>query len=211
MADLAVVLNAIVAKHNRRIAGEAIIALGVGIGTSLVVFGFVFWISYLALWFTRPFGLRNAAAVAAIITGVFALMSVWSAWRRHDPMENIQAMDPTLHDLQMGLGYALGVPVVNRQSIAGFSSLLIGGPANAMDAWSIWRSRLPTDAATISQAAQLLHDARNGLAARMVRNAQALAVLHRLGLIKVVSRGREAQVQTTIKAMEVLNPNKSMS
>jgi hypothetical protein len=154
----------------------------------------------------RPIRIGTATTSALPVTGLFALVSIWSAWRRHDPFDKVQAMNPNIQDLQLGLGYALGVPVINRQSMAGFASLLVGGPANLMDAWSIWRTRLRADAACVRDAAQLLELSRSagGISSRMIRDRRAAAVLYRLGLIKAGAHGGEMIVQPTIKGSEML-------
>lgn len=192
-------------QFNRKLIGEAVITLAVGVVLCVLIFGGVFWISYVILWMTHPFGIRHIALAALGITIVFALASLWSAWRRSDPISRVEAMDQSRQNLQLGLGYAMGLPVVNRQSLAGLASLLIGGPANVMESVSIWCSRLPTDSAFIARTAKTLQDSRDGLAAQSVGDPRVIVVLHRLGLIKATSHGLgKIELQPTAKGMELL-------
>src|ERR1043165_9302326 len=91
-------IRKLIIGENRRILGEAIITLAMGLGTIILVFGGVFWISWLAFtMMLGSFAIGSPATTALIITGVFALISIWSAWRKHDPISNVQAMDENLH------------------------------------------------------------------------------------------------------------------
>ena len=194
-----------IAEHNRKILGEAAITLLVGIGTSLLVFGVVFWLSWFAFTVIfRDFQIGSASTTALIITGIFAMVSIFSAWRKHDPIENVQAMDGNVQSLQLGLGYAMGVPIVNRQSAAGIASLLIGGPANIMEACTLWRNRLKVNPALLSAAAQLLGESRKGVPMQMVRDPKAVALLHRLGLVKTAHEQGKLQIIATVKGADVV-------
>src|SRR5262245_60114573 len=203
-------LHKLIIAENRRIVGEAVITLGVGVGVGVcvIVYGVLLWLS----WFVFTMCLASirigsALTSALIVTSLFVLASIWSAWRRHDPMENVQGMDPKLQGLQLGLGYALGVPVVNRQSLAGIASLFIGGPANLMDAWAIFRTRIKADSACVHSAAQLLEQSSSvdGVSSRMIRDPRAAGVLYRLGLIKAAAwSGPDLIVHPTIKGSELL-------
>jgi hypothetical protein len=199
-------LYKLIQAENRKIMGEFLVTLAVGFGVCALVYGVLFWLSWFAftVWL-RSIRVGSAATSALIVTGLFALASIWSAWRRHDPFENVEAMNPDVQNVQLGLGYALGVPIVNRQSMAGFASLFIGGPANLMDAWAIWRTRPRADAACIAEAAQQLERSRAGIPSRMI-DQRAAVVLYRLGLIKAVAQsGGEMIVQPTQKGLELLS------
>jgi len=204
MSDaLAARLNQLIAAENRRIIGEAVIAMLVGAATCILVYGGMFWIVYLALYFTRPFGLRQPALASLVITGVFMLFSVISAWRRVDPIDDVEAMDPAKQSLQMSLGYMAGVPVLNRQSIAGFASLFIGGPMNLIDGSTLFRSRIRCDASTIASAAGILSACRDGLPLSPALLPAAIGLLFRLGLIKAASHGSGAiELHLTAKGLE---------
>ncbi len=200
-------LKRLVSTHNRAVIGEALVTFGLGVVLCVVVFGAVFWLTWLAftVWL-RPWRIGSAVTTAMIVTGLFGAVSVFSAVRRHEPMADIQGMDPTLHQLQLNLGYVLGVPIVNRQSLAGFAALLIGGPANLLEAWSIWRSRIGADAACIRDAAQLLDQCRRGVSPAHIQNRRSAALLFRLGLIKAVPSEKEKVVlQCTAKGLDLLH------
>lgn len=198
-------LARLIHQHNLAILGEAAIALGVGLITCVIVFGGVFWLAWLTFMFAlQDFQIGSAATTAWIITGVFALVSTWSAWRRLDPIERVEAEDDTALNIQLGLGYATCFPVVNRQSIAGFASLLIGGPANIMDACRLWRSRFKVDVDLRAEAHRILVASRQGIAPQQVRDPRAIALLHRLGLIKALQQNNAVQLQATVKGLELL-------
>ncbi|MCI0362723.1 MAG: hypothetical protein L0Y44_02845 [Phycisphaerales bacterium] len=198
-------LGKLLAEHNRKIMLDSATSLAVGLITCVLIFGGVFWLSWLAftLWL-HGIRIGSAATSALIVTGLFALVSIWSAWRRHDPLANLEAMDPVLQDLQLGAGYALGVPVVNRQSVAGFAALLIGGPANLLDAWSVWRGRLRASSTLLTEASLMLQQSQAGVSLQMTKNPQLVVVLHRLGLVKAVRENEKVILRTTSKGDEVL-------
>src|SRR5262245_26342023 len=205
VATLDTQLRELAASYDRKIVGESLTTLLVGLVTSVVVYGVVFWLSWLAFTIALPqYRIGSAATTALLITAVAVLVSVFSAWRKHDPFQNVQGMDPKVQGLQMSLGYAMGIPIVNRQSLAGIASLLIGGPANIMDAIAIWRTRLRADARTLESADQLLRACRQGVAPSMTLERKAVALLYRLGLIKAVQQGDSVMIQATAKGMELL-------
>lgn len=190
---------------NHKIMGESLIALGVGAITSLIVFGVMFWLSWFAFTtFFHSFRVGSASTTALVITGVFALVAIFSAWRRHDPFSNVQAMDDNVQSMQLGLGYAMGVPIVNRQSAAGIASLLIGGPANIMDSMALWRTRIRGSSASIEAAAQALSQSAKGVPVSMIADRSAIAILHRLGLVKVVNEQNKLIVRSTVKGSEIV-------
>jgi len=192
-------------SHDRKIIGEAMTTLLVGAVTCIVVYGFVFWLSWLAFALVlRQYRIGSTATTASLVTGIAVLVSILSAWRKHDPFQNVQGMDQRVQNLQMGLGYATGIPIVNRQSLAGIASLLIGGPANIMDAIAVWRTRPHTDASTLEAADRLLRASRQGAAPSISTERNAVALLYRLGLIKAVQQGDSIMIQATAKGMELL-------
>lgn len=199
-------LRTLIATENRKIAGEALLTAALGLGISLVVYGGVFWLSWIAFFFwLRGLRIGSETTSALLVTAVFALGGIVAAWRRHDPMDSVRGMDPDMHDLQMGLGYALGVPVVNRQSIAGFASLLIGGPANVLEAFALWRKRLPADAMTAADAVQLLEQSRHNLTLNATHDRKQIVLLHRLGLVKTAAQSGRITLALTMKGAEFLN------
>lgn len=199
-------LTPLIKKENRKIIGEAALTFLVGIVTVLLVFGGVFWISYLFTWFLHPFGLHSPGVLSLIVTTIFLVISVYNAWRRHDPIEHVEAMDQTLQNLQLGAGYALGVPVLNRQSIAGFGSLFISGPANILGAWSLWRTTIRTNDDLTARAFGLLNRCKAGVPAERIPDPAPVALLLRLRLIKAVTRpgGNIIELQLTAKGSELL-------
>lgn len=200
-------LNALVAEQNRKIITEAIITLLVGIATCVIVYGMAFWIVWLAIIFFGGSYRQHAILIAAIIVVVFVIFSIWYASRGFDPIRDVD-IDLSVkrhHGADLIVGLALGIPILRRESLAGFASLLIGGPANLLDAWSLWQGRLHADANTISQAQEVFASARQGIAVEQISNPYNIVLLHRLGLVKAISHGNgRIELQTTAKGTDLL-------
>jgi hypothetical protein len=78
--------------RNRELVLDACVTAALGVLFSLLTFGFVFWVAWLAGWM---WGSRWRVGLvpwqlAAIVTGIFALASTVSAWRRVDPFAKLQ-------------------------------------------------------------------------------------------------------------------------
>lgn len=200
-------LAAFVRDHNRRIIGEALLTLGIGVGSCLIIFGVIYWLAFLAFTMCfRGFAWGGPSMMAGAITGVFLLASVWSAWRGVDPIAeaDIVVDDSPGRELEDALAFSMGVPVLRRDGLAGIGSLLIGGPANVFDAFALWRTRLPCSAALVAEADALLRSCAAGVNPKQVRTPEAIALLYRLKLIKASHRpGGELLLQQTQKGTEV--------
>ena len=99
---------------------------------------------------------------------------------------------------------SLGIPIIRRASLAGYASLLIGGPANLLDAWALWRSRIRADDALLDGAGKLLKDAVQGVPADQVNNPSAVALLARMGLIKAtIAQNDQLILQATAKGADL--------
>lgn len=199
-------LKLLIASERRRNAGEVIITFLVGVISCLLIYGVTFWTIWLGIYLFGGSYRHQALLVAFIIVVVFALFSFWYAWRGIDPISDvdIDLTVPRRHGAELAIGLALGIPIIRRASLAGFASLLIGGPANLLDAWSLWRSRLRADDALLDAASKLLRDAVQGISADQVNNPSAVALLARMGLIKAnIGQNDQLILQATVKGAEM--------
>ena len=202
-------IRQLVAERNHQLGVEAAVEAGLGLLFSAIVFGGVFWTTWLVCFFVafRP------TLIAAIVTGVFAAVSTISAWRRVDPYADLAPLtvDEKLRErTTLGLGYVIGFPMVTRRSLSGAAAVLIGGPANLFEAWSTWRHRLPAGDRLLHEAATVFQEADRGLDLQSVRDPGAANVLHRLGLIRTEVTGRDAvTIRLTQKGEDVARPSAS--
>lgn len=199
-------IGRLIAQRNRELSLQAGVELVLGVIFTIVVFGVVFWIAYLAGFFCLSFW--RPMNFALIVTGIFAVVAVCSAWRQVDPFANVMPLtegQEFRQDLAQSLGYAAGVPVVTRGSLAGFGSVFIGGPANVFDAISTWRHRLPAGGTLRRSAAELLESARNGIDLEQISDPAAALLLHRLALVRVVPTSKHSsRLELTQKGLDTL-------
>ncbi len=196
-------IRRLVAERNRELGLEAAVEAALGLLFSAIVFGGVFWTTWLVCFFVifRP------TPIAAIVTGVFAAVSTISAWRRVDPYADLAPLtadEKVQEHIALGLGYVTGFPMVTRRSLSGAAAVLIGGPANLFEAWATWHHRLPTGDRLLHEAATVFQEADRGLDLRSVRDPAAVNVLHRLGLIRTEVTGRDTvTIRLTQKGQDV--------
>ncbi len=202
-------IRQLVAERNHQLGVEAAVEAGLGLLFSAIVFGGVFWTTWLIFFFVF-FSTQRATLIAAIVTGVFAAVSTISAWRRVNPFAGVAPLtgaEEVQEQVALGLGYVTGFPVVTRRSLAGAAAVLIGGPANLFEAWSTWRHRLPAGDRLLHEAAITFEEADRGLDLHSVRDPAAVNVLHRLGLIRTEVTGRDTvTIRLTQKGEDVARP-----
>ena len=92
-----------------------------------------------------------------------------------------------------------------RHAVAGFAVVLIGGPANLLEALGIWVSRLRADQPLIEEASSLLAACRADYPIERVREPAAALLLKRLALIKVVPSGDSSALAPTAKGSAILS------
>lgn len=203
-------IRRLVAERNQDLSLEAAVEVGLGLLFSAIVFGAVFWTTWLIFFFIF-FSTQRATVIGAIVAGVFAAVSTISAWRRVNPFADVAPLtgaEELQEHVALGFGYVTGFPVVTRRSLAGAAAVLIGGPANLFEAWATWRHRLPAGDRLLHEAATIFQDADRGLDLRSVRDPGALNVLHRLGLIRTEVTGRNTvTIRLTQKGEDVARPS----
>ncbi|MFK7959350.1 MAG: hypothetical protein AB8G96_02405 [Phycisphaerales bacterium] len=213
MIDLSVVRAGVarrIAEENRDVTLDAWVTPGTGVAFTVLTFGFVFVLTWM-LAFLLGGGRHSEAGVAATITGVFFAVGTYSAWRRVDPLANLEPEDASLFG-SAALTMATGMPVAfhPRQATAGAAAFLIGGQANILESIGHFRSGIPTDSPRVNTAAELLVSAERGVrldsldaadsansagSAGRAGSAEAIVLLRRLGLLRVtrVANGRTCE------------------
>lgn len=183
---------------------EALLALVLGVVFTAVVFGAMFWFCwFMALIFV---GWSDAPKIAAGVTGLFFLVACFSAWRKSDPLANLEPLapgEPLGWNATMVAAHGLGVPILTRRSLAGLGAVLLGGPANLFDAIDVWRHRLPRCDVRIAH--RLLMDCRGGLNLESIQDHTAMLVLYRLQLIRVRHGDATLQAHPTAKGDAILD------
>jgi hypothetical protein len=189
--------------RNREIIGEAIIELALGIIFSALTFGAVFLVTWVIFYFgAGPLSGRN---LALLVTGIFALVSVFEAWRRVDPLAGLEPMTERQLRLTMISISTPGITYFSpRHATAGIATLFIGGPANVFSALGNWRHRLRYDGALIEAAASVLAAAADGVPVEAVESPRAALLLHRLALVKIGSDARGDILELTEKGRTML-------
>jgi hypothetical protein len=195
-----------VRERNRELAMEATIELVMGVLFTALTSGVVFCLA----WFvciSIAGGRFPAAMVALGVTGIFLFVSVVSAWRHVDPFAGLKPMSDTDHLLFAASHAVDGYVHMNRHTVAGMATLLIGGPVNLVSALERWLQRLPTDPVLIDQAAEMLGSCRPEFDLKNLRpRAPAAVLLRRLNLI--VPRGDSTIVTLTERGRTVVGQNR---
>lgn len=193
-----------VAARNRELAIEAVIEAALGVLFCALVFGGVYVIAWFALMFMISFDASRASQYALGLTAIYATVATFSAWRRVDPLANVRRLSDVEESLMMmGPMLPYGIGMQPRHATAGAAVVLIGGPANLLEAWATWRHRLPSSGRVIESAAEVLQQAAHEVQVQQVADPLAAQVLHRLGLIKVTGE-REKRLGLTEKGRGVL-------
>lgn len=206
--EIASHLQDTVRAYNRGLAVDALGKSVLGVIFSFFTFGFVYACGWFAgLLFGRSLGLQPWQ-FAALASGLFFVVACWSAWQHVDPMAGLP---PRLSDEQEALHTlvshaALGNGYFNpRHAVAGFAVVLMGGPANILEALGIWLSRIRDNQSVIEEASCLLADCRADYPIEKVRVPAAVFLLKRLTLVKVVPCGDSSAFALTAKGSAILS------
>jgi hypothetical protein len=196
-----------VAARNKELTTEIVIDLAMGVFVTSLTAGGVFAFSwFLAVWLG---GVRvPAVPIAAGVTAIVLLVGVVSAWREVNPLAGLKPMSAADHlavQVSRGLG---GVTSVNRHSVAGIATLLLAGPENLVSAFRSWLHRLPSEAAVLDEAAEILLSCKPEVDLRTIEvSPQALQIVRRLNLI--VARDRTTKISLTEKGRDIVRSKNS--
>jgi len=188
-----------------------------GVIFTLLIFFGVFWISWLVMFIFVNLSMKAATWAALSVMVVFAAVSVWTAWKKIDPLAGMRpydAADAAADAATMVTSLTLG-PVMfrfNRFSSAGFALLLISGPSNLLEALATWRGRIPEgDIEDVSRraASLLMACGEEGIESTAIdaQDTSAVVLLRTLGLAKLRQpdmRTRILWLKTTQKGRDLL-------
>jgi len=193
-------VRAAIAERNREIAVEGWVELGMGVGFALLTYAAIFWLIVIFSFFSGGLCCMPTWLLAPLVTLIFAVVSVISAWRRVDPLAALEPMSDA-EELVVVLSLATpNVMVVNpRRVVAGFAWLILGGPVSVFSAIESIQHRMPDDEALVRSAAEMLSGAERGMTVESVSDARAAVVLRRLALIKHESGPGKGRIVITEK------------
>ena len=197
-------LAELVRRRNRELLGDAALKAALGVGFSLLTFGFIYWGGWLFGFFVaRGLGLAGWQ-FGLLAAALFFVAATFSAWRRVDPLADLQPLTDEQW-LAMAVGQVVGVVVFSpRHAVAGAAIVLIGGPAGMIEAFGIWAHRLRADRPLLTEAARLLASCAEDGPISTLQRADAAQMLWRLGLIRVVARGESPALQLSDKGHALL-------
>lgn len=188
--------------RNRELMIETTIEAAMGIFFTALTSGVVYCIAWYVC-FTLG-GRRFPASTVALATmGIFVIVSAISAWRHVDPFAGLKPMSDAEHLMFAASSMVDGYVHMNRHTVAGLATVVMGGPVNLVSALGSWLHRLPTDPALIDQAAGILSACRPEVDLKQVCSSlHAAVLLRRLNLI--VPRANSTFVTLTEKGRDVV-------
>ncbi len=199
-AQIAGRLRGMVRRHNFELWCEAVIKSLLGIVFTAIVFGAIFGIGWFVGQGAAPMVGLHAWHFGAILAGIFLLVATWSAWRRVNPLAGLQRSSDGEELLSMISRAVGGVPYINpRHATATAAMVLLGGPANMLQAMGAVLSRIRASRSLLDEASQLLTACRETCPIESVHEPSAALLLGRLALIKVIPDGNSSALTLTDK------------
>jgi len=203
-------LHRLVRERNREVAIDATIKVLLGVFFSLVVFGFIFWVCWLVGFFVGSSWNIRPWQLGSLVTGLFFLVALWSAWRHVNPLAGLKPLSDEQLLLTIVSQATSGVVYFSpRHALAGAALLLIGGPANIVEAVGIWGYRIRADGPLVDEAARLLTLCEGGCPPERIREPAAALMLRRLALIKVIPGGDTVVLTLTEKGLTALTGSRA--
>jgi hypothetical protein len=198
-----------VRRRNRELALEAVLKASLGIVFSLVIYGLLFWMGWFVGFFVSGYVNLRPWQFGAVLAGLFLVVATWSAWRRVDPLAGLKPLSNRQLVLTLVSQASPGILYFSpRHATAGAAMILLGGPANVIEAFGMWAHRIRVEGSLIEDASRLLASCETGLPAEQVREPTAALLLRRLRLITVVPRGDSSALALTDKGFAVLSGGK---
>ncbi len=188
--------------RNRELMTETAVDAAMGVFATVLTAGILYCIAWFVFKTIAGRGFP-ASTVALCTTALYVVVSAISAWKQVDPFVGLKPMSDTDHLLFAVSAGVNGYVHMNRHTVAGFATLLMGGPVNLVSALGSWLHRLPTDPQVIDQAVEILAACRPEIDLKKARASFPAAVLlRRLNLI--VPRADSTVVTLTEKGREVI-------
>jgi len=187
---------------------EALVDVSTGFLYCLFSFGLLYFLT----WYYGSFAWR-IWWIAPVITSTFFLVACWSAWRQVNPLEGLRQLTDTemlLTELSLATPNLLFFSP--RHAVSGSAVLIIGGPANLLNAIGSILHRLPSSSSTRRDAATLLSLAAQGCVVNTITDPQPVVLLYRLALIKTdtTSRPQQPSIILTQTGRDVLTGHTSI-
>jgi hypothetical protein len=203
-------LNDMANRYNRELWFEGVMKALLGAGFSLVTFGMLFWFWWFVGFFMAGSVGLQAWQFSTLLTGLFLIVAIWSAWQRVDPLAglppltNQQLMLTMISQASPNLLY-----FSPRHATAGAALLLLGGPANLFEAFGIWHYRLSVEPSLIEESAHLLEACEPNYPIEHVHEPCAALLLKRLALVKIVPTETSTALALTEKGASILSRAKA--
>jgi hypothetical protein len=198
-------LTEVIRAHNREVRFEALLKASLGVIFSLVTFGFVFWVGWVAGFFFANYIGLDAAQFALFLTLMFLIVATWSAWRRVDPLAGLEPLsEQQLFLMVAAPAITGGVYFSPRHATAGAALVMIGGPAAVFQALGVWTHRIRADEELIQDATRLLAACKRNCPANQVRKLAAALLLRQLALIKTIPGDGSPALTVTAKGSALL-------
>jgi hypothetical protein len=197
-------------RYNRDLAFESVGKALLGIVFSFFTFGLLFWFGWFAGFFVaRSFGMQPWQ-FGALVSGLFLAVATWSAWQRVDPLAGLQPLSDQQLLLTMISQASPGLLYFSpRHATAGAALLLIGGPANLIEAFGIWGYRFRMEVPLIEEASCLLENCQVNCPIENIREPSAALLLKRLSLIKIVPSEDSVALSLTEKGSTIVSRAKA--
>jgi hypothetical protein len=203
-------LREMVSGYNRDVRLEVLFKSLLGLGFSVLVFGFVFWLAWFTgLFFTASLHL-HAWQFAILVAGLFLIVATWSAWKQVDPLAGLQPLTDQQRLLTLISQATPGVVYFSpRHATAGAAAVLLAGPANILEALGIWVWRLRLDPMLLEEAARLLNACNANYRIEEIREPEAALLLKRLALVKLVPLDDSSALTLTEKGEKIVKGGKA--
>ncbi len=199
-----------VRRRNRELAFDAALKVSLGIVFTIVTYGVLFWMGWFVGFFVAGYLKLHPWQFGAILAGLFFVVATWSAWRRVDPMAGLKPLSDRQLLLTLISQASPGLLYFSpRHATAGAAMILLGGPANVIEAFGIWAHRIRMGGSLLEDASRLLASCETEFPAGQVRELTAALLLRRLSLVKVVASGDSAALALTDKGFAVLSGAKA--
>ncbi len=177
-------------RRNSELQTQALVDGVMGLLVTGGTFGMIFAGAWLFSFVSVASSSSGAALIAFFVTAAMLGVTLYSAWRRVNPMADLDPPPPehpTVEWVENVLSEVSDVPVIDpRFAVAGAAALLMSGPENLLEAIAVWQHRLPVDDAVVKHAGELLELCREGASVGDIHDTQSAIVLRRLTLIRIV-------------------------
>jgi hypothetical protein len=203
-------LYALATRYNRELWFEGVAKALLGVGFTLLVFGMLFWFWWVVGFFMAGSVGLEAGQFSTLVTGLFWIVAIGSAWQRVDPLAGLQPLSDRQRMLTLISQASPHLLYFSpRHATAGAALLLLGGPAKLLEAIGSWPYLLALSPSLVEKSACLLAACKANVPIDRVRDPHAALLLKRLALIKTVPMEESVALTLTEKGASLLSPAKA--